>query len=247
MTLSPSRVPILWQEAEIVQVRRLTPRVKSFVLRPEDEFNFIAGQHIDLRLTAPDGYQAQRSYSIASAPVGEGFELLVEALPEGEVSSFLHDVAAVGDRLEFRGPIGGYFNWQPVDGGPILLIGGGSGLVPLLSILRHRGLRQGAQAALIYSARSHDEAIYADELEKRAATERDLTLRIALTRQPRDGFHAGRISAALMAETLAALGPPPRRVYVCGSNAFVEAANELIQAMGVDSRIIRNERFGGAG
>lgn len=247
MTLNPKRVPILWQEAEIVQITRLTPRVKSFVLKTADEFHFIAGQHVDLRLTAPDGYQAQRSYSIASAPVGEGFELLVEALPEGEVSAFLHEVAEVGDRIEFRGPIGGYFNWEPVDGGPIFLVAGGSGVVPLISILRHRALRQAAQAALIYSARSYDEVIYAEELQKRVATERNLTLRLALTRERRDGHHSGRISASLLAETLEALGPAPRCVYVCGSNAFVETANELIQAMGLDPKIIRNERFGGAG
>lgn len=229
-------------------MRALSPRVKSFMLMPETPLDFLAGQHVDLRLTAPDGYQAQRSYSIASAP-GEGaFELAVELMPDGEVSPFFHDVAEVGDDIEFRGPIGGYFNWDAGDGGPMLLIGGGSGVVPLLSILRRRAaVAPEAHMALVYSARDFGEVICADELTRRHAGEEGFSLHLALTREveAREHHFIGRINMEIIGKALAALGAPPKGVYVCGSNGFVNAANRLVTGAGIDAAVVRNERFGG--
>src|SRR6478752_1311587 len=140
----PSKAPepkLRWQEAKIAAIMPDTPRVKSFLLAPSAPFPFRAGQHVDVRLTAPDGYQAQRSYSIASAPGANGtIELAVERLDDGEVSPFFHEVAMAGDEIELRGPIGGHFVWTAEQGGPVLLIGGGSGVVPLMSMIRHRHL-----------------------------------------------------------------------------------------------------------
>jgi ferredoxin-NADP reductase len=153
--ISPShQVP--WHEAVIVKIESQTAGVKSFLLRPQNWRSFRAGQHLDLRLTAPDGYQVQRSYSVVSAPELEGlYELVVERLDDGEVSPFLHDVAEVGDAIEIRGPIGGHFAWGRDDGGPLLLVGGGSGVAPLLSILRHRAaVASGVPAILLYAART---------------------------------------------------------------------------------------------
>ena len=149
----PSKAPepkLRWQEAKIAAIMPDTPRVKSFLLAPSAPFPFRAGQHVDVRLTAPDGYQAERSYSIASAPEETAaIELAIERLDDGEVSPFFHDIAEVGDAIELRGPIGGHFVWDVVDGGPLLLLGGGSGVVPLMSMLRHRFARAGAPAVLL--------------------------------------------------------------------------------------------------
>ncbi|RUW71226.1 FAD-binding oxidoreductase, partial [Mesorhizobium sp. M1E.F.Ca.ET.063.01.1.1] len=128
-----------WQTATISRIEKRTPRVTSFWFQPSRPFTHLAGQHVDVRLTAPDGYQARRSYSIASAPeAGAGIELAIERLDDGEVSPFFHDVAAVGDEIELRGPLGGHFIWEASDGGPVLLVGGGSGVVPLMAMVRHR-------------------------------------------------------------------------------------------------------------
>ncbi|MFE1600245.1 FAD-binding oxidoreductase [Methylobacterium sp. ID0610] len=230
-----------WQEAVITAVAAETPRVKRFTVRPDAPFRFRAGQHVDVRLTAPDGYQAQRSYSVASAPGDEaGFDLMIERLDDGEVSGFFADIAAVGDRIELRGPIGA-FTWEAGQGGPLLLVGGGSGVVPLLSMLRHRAAAAPTvPALLVYSARIPEEVIARDELLRRDAEEPAFRLMLTLTRIP----GGRRLDAARMAEALAHLGMPARS-FVCGSNPFVSAVSDLLVDAGVAPATIRTERFGG--
>ncbi len=245
---SPQPRRLAWQEAPVVAVEAVTPRVRSLRLRVGWAHPFRAGQHVDIRLTAPDGYQAQRSYSIASAP-GEPsvIEILVERLEDGEVSGFLHEVAAVGDTIELRGPIGGHFIWEPGDG-PMLLLGGGSGVVPLLSMLRHRALvAPEIPALLLYSARTAEELIAREELLARAEREPGFRLLLALTREPGvrlAGARTRRIDAAMVAEALSLLPGPPARTYVCGSNAFVGAAADLLVEAGLRPASIATERYG---
>lgn len=230
-----------WHHAEITALAPVTPHVTSVRLRCGLADSFRAGQHVDVRLTAEDGYQAQRSYSIASAPDGSGtLELLIEGLPDGEVSSWFSQAAAVGDRIELRGPIGGSFSWDGSDGGPLLLAGGGSGVVPLLAMLRRRA--QGwttIPAALIYSARTRAEAIALPELEASDREAAGFSLHLATTR----AAGGRRIDAALVADALARIGRPGK-VFVCGSNRFVTAASDLILAAGIAPGLIRTERFG---
>ncbi|MHB2209903.1 FAD-binding oxidoreductase [Methylobacterium sp. CM6257] len=230
-----------WHAAEITAIEAVTPQVKSFRLRCGLADSYRAGQHVDVRLTAEDGYQAQRSYSIASAQDGSGtFELMIEALPDGEVSGWFSHCAEVGDRVELRGPIGGSFSWDGPDGGPLLLAGGGSGVVPLLAMLRRRAqLWREIPAALIYSARTREEAIALPELERRDREDPGFSLHLATTRVP----GGKRIDAALVADALARVGRPGK-VFVCGSNRFVAAASDLIVAAGVAPGLIRTERFG---
>ncbi len=184
----PAIEPIVfrWHEAEIAAIAPVTPRVKSVRLRCGLAEAYRAGQHVDVRLTAEDGYQAQRSYSIASAQDGSGtLELMIEGLPDGEVSGWFSHCAEVGDRVELRGPIGGSFSWDGPDGGPLLLGGGGSGVVPLLAMLRRRAQNwQAIPAALIYSARTRAEAIAVAELERLAETDPNFSLHLATTREP---------------------------------------------------------------
>ncbi len=240
---------VQWQEAAIERIERQTEGVKSFFLHPRTWRPFRAGQHLDLRLTAPDGYQAQRSYSVASAPELEGlYELVIERLDDGEVSPFLHDVAEVGDAIEIRGPFGGHFAWGREDGGPLLLIGGGSGVAPLLSILRHRTAVGGeVPAILLYAARTWDDVIFREELIARDAAEANLTLLLSLSRdtarRPQD--FGRRIDASLLNTTLVTLGTAPRLIFTCGSNAFVEAVTGHLLDLGLNPKTIRTERFGG--
>ena len=239
---------LAWQEARVVAVRQLTPRVKSFLLNVPGWHGFRAGQHVDVRLTAPDGYQAERSYSIGSAPESPEIELIVERLAEGEVSPFFHEVVVAGDTVELRGPIGGHFTWQKADGGPLLLVGGGSGVVPLMSMLRHRALvAPEVPAALIYSARAREELVDADELFRRAASEPNLSVVVTLTRESAVGkpFRLGRIDADMVAEVIAGFGSVPRHSYVCGSTAFVDSATRLLLDMNVPFPSIKTERYGG--
>jgi ferredoxin-NADP reductase len=225
-----------------------TPRCKSLVLAPPDWPGHRAGQHVDVRLTAEDGYQAQRSYSIASAPDDEHLVITVERLDDGEVSPYLVDELRPGDELELRGPIGGYFVWEQSYGGPLLLVAGGSGVVPLRAMLRHWAAgERGVEPRLMYSSRSLSEVIYREEL-MRFASDDGVDVRITLTREwPEDWEgHRGRIDATFLRE---AAWPPAARplVYVCGPTAFVEAVAEALVQAGHEPDRIRTERFGATG
>lgn len=243
-----SDAPSAWQSATIRAETALTMRVTSFTLAPEHPFRFRAGQHVDVRLTAPDGYQARRSYSIASAPETEGVvELAIEKLEEGEVSAFFHDVAEIGDAIELRGPLGGHFVWDVEDGGPLLLIGAGSGVAPLMAMVRHRAARGSmTPALLLVAARGWDDVLFRDELLALEAPSDGFRFVVALSREApqRAGDHGRRIDATIVADALARLGSTPAHVFVCGSNGFVEAATEALIAAGVAAAVIRTERYG---
>jgi ferredoxin-NADP reductase len=247
MTLDTSVTPARWQEAVIERIMPQTPRVISVFLRTRLEPH-VAGQHVDVRLTAPDGYQAQRSYSIASAAGTDGIELAVERLEDGEVSSFFHEVARPGDTIEVRGPIGGHFVWRLEDGGPIVLIAGGSGIVPLMAIVRSWSAAQSkTPVLLVYSARTWEELIFRDELLSAQAHQSALAFIATTTRGPRhrpEDFDR-RLDRALLREVLAHWARSPRHVYVCGSNVFVEAVTSSLVLETVPPGLIRTERFGG--
>jgi ferredoxin-NADP reductase len=207
-----------------------------------------AGQHVDVRLTAEDGYEAQRSYSIASAPEDEQLVLTVERLEDGEVSPYLVDELRPGDQLELRGPIGGYFVWEAPLGGPLLLLAGGSGIVPLRCMLRHRAAAQSTAAArLLYSSRRLSEVIYRDELERLGADDA-VDVRFTLTRERPEGWtgYARRIDGDLLGELAWPAGDRPL-TYVCGPTAFVETAANTLVELGHDAARIRTERFGPTG
>jgi ferredoxin-NADP reductase len=237
-----------WQLGRVVELTDTTPRAKNIVLELPEWAGHRAGQHVDVRLTAADGYQAQRSYSIASGPEDAQLMLTVERLDDGEVSPYLHDELLLGDELELRGPIGGYFVWEESLGGPLLMIAGGSGVVPFRAMARHwvTGSRE-IPARLIYSARALDQAIYLDELRALTA-DPGFELTLALTRGWSDDWrgHRGRVDRALL-EQIA--WPPDQRplVYVCGPTGFVEAVAEALVAAGHDAASIRTERFGPTG
>jgi ferredoxin-NADP reductase len=237
MTPVEVRAPGRWQIATVAEVRVETPRTKTFRLALPMWIPHLPGQHYDVRLTAPDGYQAQRSYSIANSPLDEGFvELTIDRLDEGEVSTYFHDVVEQGEEVEVRGPFASYFVWRGEQ--PVLLIGGGSGVVPLMSMLRHRRLTMPElPMRLVYSARSEEEIIYADELDEDAT--------ITLTRAAGEGWsgRSGRIDAELIGSRAYEMGP----AFVCGSNGFVEAASRLLLDAGYDPSRIRTERFGPTG
>jgi ferredoxin-NADP reductase len=237
LTAVEQRAPGRWQIATVEKVKQETPRTKSFWLRPPMWIPHLPGQHYEVRLTAPDGYQAQRSYSVASAPTEEGtVELTIDRLEDGEVSPYFHDVVVEGDEVEIRGPFTSYFVWRGEE--PVLLVGGGSGVVPLMSMLRQRRMTMPDLAMrLIYSARSEEEVIYADELDGDAV--------LALTREapPDWDGHRGRIDAELISSQAFDMGP----AFVCGSNGFVEAATGLLMEAGYRPERIRTERFGATG
>jgi ferredoxin-NADP reductase len=236
------RAPGRWQIATVTAIREETPSVKSFRFRVPMWLAHLPGQHYDVRLTAPDGYTAERSYSVASSPCDEGeIELTIDCLADGEVSPYFHDVVEVGDEVELRGPFASYFVWRGNEPAPVLLVGGGSGVVPLMAMLRHR-TRCGADTAmrLVYSVRGADDVIYADEL---AALGDDVA--VTYTREPPAGWdgHTGRIDAALIAAAAAGA----MTAYICGSNGFVEAAAGLLLDAGLAPDTIRTERFGPTG
>lgn len=237
-----------WQSAKIIRIEKRTPRVTSFVFKLSRPFVYQAGQHVDVRLTAPDGYQARRSYSIASAPESAGtIELAIERLEDGEVSPFFHEVAAVGDEIELRGPLGGHFIWSDSDGGPLLLVGGGSGVVPLMAMVRHRTLRKSAvPVALVFSARIWDEVIFRDELIGLDDRRDGFDLVLTLTREParRPADYSRRIDARMMQQTIVRLPVPPALAFVCGSNAFVSTAAQALIDADVPANLIRTERYG---
>jgi ferredoxin-NADP reductase len=231
------RAPGKWQIASVAEITRETPSVKTFRLDLPMWMPHLPGQHYDVRLTAPDGYTAQRSYSVASSPQLEGsIELTIDRLADGEVSPYFHDVVETGDQVEVRGPFASYFVWRCES--PVLLVGGGSGVVPLMSILRHRRLVEPeAPIRLVYSVRGPEDAIYASEL----GSETDLTY----TREAPSGWdgHQGRIDGELLADW----DERPDLAFICGSNGFVESASELLLDSGLAAERIRTERFGPTG
>ncbi len=240
-----------WQIGTVAAIARETPRVNTYTIRLPQWTPHRAGQHYDLRLTAPDGYRAERSYSIASPPEQAGeIALTVELIADGEVSGFLFEGVAVGDQLELRGPIGGYFVWPATaPEAPLLLVAGGSGVVPLMAMLRHRqraGLRN--PVVLLFSVRTPDEVIYQTELEEFVKSDPAFTLLLTFTRRAPAGWvgHQRRIDAALLGEAVGRLPGPPQ-CYVCGPTGLVESAATLLQAQGLPDESIRTERFGPTG
>jgi ferredoxin-NADP reductase len=237
-----------WQSGTVIGTTFETPRVKTISLAVPDWPGHRAGQHVDVRLTAPDGYQTQRSYSIASAPEDEYLSLTVERLDNGEVSPHLVDELREGDELEFRGPIGGYFVWDNEFGGPLFLVAGGSGLVPLRSMLRHhRASGSGVPVRVLCSARSLELLIYRQELMELAAHDL-LDVSVTLTRESSDSWrgYRGRIDQELLCTVGWATDDTPL-TYICGPTAFVETAAAGLVALGYDPGRIRTERFGGTG
>ncbi len=248
----PGAPRLEWRVATVTAVRRETPRARTLVLDVPAWPGHRAGQHVDVRLVAEDGYEAQRSYSIASPPEDPAVALTVERLDDGEVSPYLCDVLRPGDGVEVRGPIGGYFVWDVGQGGPLFLVAGGSGVVPLMAMLRHHGFagaaaRAGAPVRLLYSARTRDDVLYRDELD-RLARDPEVQVRFALTRHAPDDWqgYRRRIDRAMLAEA----GWPPSatpRVFVCGPTPFVESAATLLVELGHDPARVRTERFGPTG
>jgi ferredoxin-NADP reductase len=236
---------LTWRVAEIADVRPETPTVKTLALKIADWPGHRAGQHVDVRLTAEDGYQAQRSYSIASAANGSRVELTVERVEDGEVSPYLTEEAGPGDVMEIRGPVGGYFVWDPDPGGPVLLVGGGSGIVPLMAMIRQRA--EGGDdvpTRLLYSARSWDDVIYRAELERVGGDGLDVVY--TLTRSRPDGWtgYSRRVDRELLAEVAPA---GLALAFVCGPTPFVEVVAEALVELGHDARRIKTERFGPTG
>jgi len=240
---------LTWQLATVAEIVTDTTNTSSIVLDAEHWAGHLAGQHVDVRLTAEDGYEAQRSYSIASAPEDDQLVLTVERLDDGEVSPYLVGELRKGDELELRGPIGGYFVWKQSDGGPLQMLAGGSGIVPFRSMLRHRAaVESSVPARLLYSSRSLDELIYREELERFGAQDDAVDVRFTLTRKwPEDwSGHRGRIDPALLDEVTWSAAERPL-TYICGPNGFVEAAAGWLVASGHDPRRIKTERFGPSG
>lgn len=233
--------------AKVVETVEETPRVRSLVLECADWPGHLAGQHVDVRLTAEDGYQAQRSYSLASAPEDPRLVLTVERLDDGEVSPYLADVLQAGDELELRGPIGEYFVWMESLGGPLLLLAGGSGIVPFRSMLRHRVAAQSrVPTRLLYSSRSFGDVIYREELGRLTSDQIDVRLTLTRERPERWEGYRRRIDDDLLREIS---WPPAERplAYICGPTAFVEAAANGLVRLGHDAALIKTERFGPTG
>jgi ferredoxin-NADP reductase len=237
---------LIWLAAEVVETAEETPRVRTIQLDVPGWPGHRPGQHVDVRLTAEDGYQAQRSYSIASAPEDEGLELTVELIEDGEVSPYLVEELRPGDSFELRGPIGGYFVWEAEDGGPVLLLAGGSGVVPFRAMLRHReAAGSDAPATLLVSARTAGDLIYRDEFERFAADGDRVRLVRTLTRGAPEGWDGsrGRVSR----ELLESLVEPQAKAFVCGPTGFVEAVADLLVGLGLDPAQVKTERFGPTG
>jgi ferredoxin-NADP reductase len=242
--------PLTWQIATVNGIRRETPSVKAFTLSLPDWRPHRAGQHYDVRLTAPDGYQAQRSYSIASGPAQRGeIELGIERIEDGEVSPYFHDVLMAGDLVEVRGPIGGYFVWEPVLGGPLLLIGGGSGVVPLMAMLRARAAAgDETPTVLLVSSRTADDIVYRAELERLDAADERLAVLHTLTRAQPPGWsgYDRRIDDPMLADAIARLPGEPL-AYICGPTLLVEAVAAGLTNLGLAAPRIKTERFGPTG
>ena len=240
---------LAWRAARLAEIRDETATARTLLLHVPGWPGHLAGQHIDLRLTAEDGYSTQRSYSIASAVDGEVVELTVQQVPGGEVSPYLGEVLSVGDQVELRGPVGGYFVWRPESTAPVLLVAGGSGIVPLMAMVRaRRAAGSRVPFRLIYSVRSPEDVYYADELRRRARDDAGLDVTHVFTRAVPEGWPS-----------------PPRRLgvaevnthgwpaefepecFVCGPTGFVETVADILVALGHDPQRVRTERFGPSG
>jgi ferredoxin-NADP reductase len=241
---------IAWQLATVAALKDETTHVKTITLEVPGLADYKPGQHVDIRLTAADGYQAERSYSIGSAPGdGAGLDLTVERVEGGEVSPFLHDELVVGDTFEVRGPIGGYFVWDASMAGPLLLVAGGSGIVPLMSIIRHRArIGSSTPCTLLYSSKTAADIIYAAELERLAGRDDGLRVIHTLTREQPPGWagYGRRIDQAMLKDVLALAGAAPN-VFSCGPTPLVEVAATSLVALGLAPSQVRTERFGPSG
>jgi ferredoxin-NADP reductase len=239
------RTPIRWHTATVRSITEETPSARTISLDVPEWPGHLAGQHVDVRLTAADGYQAQRSYSIASAPEEPGIALTVELIEDGEVSPYLAGELRPGDQFEVRGPIGGHFTWRLRDGGPLLLLAGGSGLVPLMAMVRHQlATGESVQTRLLLSSRSWESMLYREELMA-ADGRQGIQIHTTLTRSEPAGWAGleGRVDA----EMLSAVGPPAVErplIFVCGPTPFVEHGADLLVALGHDPSAIHTERFG---
>jgi ferredoxin-NADP reductase len=240
---------LTWQIGEVVETGPQTPQTKSLFLEVPGWHGHRAGQHVDVRLTAEDGYQAERSYSIASAPESGRVELVVERLDDGEVSPYLTEELRVGDGLELRGPIGGWFAWDAEEGGPLLLVAGGSGIAPLMAMLRHReAAGSDTPVRLLYSSRSYAEIIFRQEMETLAAADETLEVIRTLTRSRPEGWpgYERRIDQEMLRE---AAYPPEQRplTFVCGPTPLVETVATALVELGHDPARVKTERFGPTG
>ncbi len=245
-----SRGPRLeWQLGKVAELVQETPRVASLLLDVPNWRGHLAGQHVDVRLTADDGYQAQRSYSIASAPEDRRLAITVERLDDGEVSPYLVGEVRAGDKVELRGPIGGYFVWKATDERPLFLVAGGSGVVPLMAMIRHRAATNSmTPTRLLFSSRSLDDVIYKAELDKLGSGNDGLTVAHTLTRAQPPGWrgYSRRIDRAMLAEVAWPKEKMPI-VFICGPTPMVESAAGLLVDMGYDPASIKTERFGATG
>lgn len=243
-----------WQEATIERIDVATPTVKTFVLRPRFWPTFLPGQHIDVRLTASDGYEAHRSYSISSAPDASGtLQLAIEELRSGEVSPYFHEVAIVGDVIEIRGPFTTHFVWRPTVNGTVLLVGGGSGVAPLMSMVRHRArVAEAPPMTLLYSARSWNDVIFRDELLRHEREQAGLRVLFVITRDvasapaERVADFTQRIDLDIVRAVVTKMGASPETCFVCGNNSFVGAVADALVELGVPAHDVKTERYGGS-
>src|SRR5512146_1522114 len=240
---------LAWRRATVLRNIDETPRVKSLVLDVPGWAGHRAGQHLDVRLTAEDGYQTERSYSISSAPAEPQVTLTIERLDDGEVSPYLTDVLHPGDELEVRGPIGGWFTWRPEEGGPLLLVAGGSGVAPLMAMIRQRAaVRSPVPVSLLYSSRTYDEIIFREELDRSAVADGDLMVDYTLTRSQPPGWpgYIRRIDRAML-EAVAWAPEEHPMIFVCGPTPLVESVATLCVGLGHSPERIKTERFGPTG
>lgn len=240
---------LAWRRATVQRLIDETPHVKSLVLDVPGWVGHRAGQHLDVRLTAEDGYQTERSYSISSAPAEPQVTLTIERLDDGEVSPYLTDVLHPGDELEVRGPIGGWFTWRPEEGGPLLLVAGGSGVAPLMAMIRQRAaVRSPAPVCLLYSSRTYDEIIFREELDRSAVADGDLMVDYTLTRSQPPGWqgYIRRIDRAML-EAVAWAPEEHPMIFVCGPTPLVESVATLCVGLGYTPARIKTERFGPTG